>query len=145
MAEQRSRLRSALIGLALALFATGLLLFWTAPDPERVAPAGEAVALRAVKTQRVRAVPIRSRAAVAGVLEARRSVQLFAETHGAVMQVGAEALDRVEAGQLLFGVESAVADEERAVSTRPVDADPSVSGGVLGVERFKVSMYSGRA
>ena len=42
MAEKRSRLRNALIGLALALFAAGLLLFWTAPDPERVAPAGEA-------------------------------------------------------------------------------------------------------
>jgi membrane fusion protein (multidrug efflux system) len=119
MAEPRSRLRSVLIGLALALFATGLLLFWTAPDPERVGPAGEAVALRAVKTQRVRAVPIRSRAAVAGVLEARRSVQLFAETHGAVIQVGAEALDRVEAGQLLLAVDPFQAEVavEHAVAT----------------------------
>jgi RND family efflux transporter MFP subunit len=119
MADPRSRLRSALIGLALALFAAGLLLFWTAPDPEQVAPAGEAAALRAVKTQRVRAVPIRSRAEFAGVLEARRSVQLFAETHGAVTRLGAEALDRVEAGQLLLAVDPFQAEVavERAVAT----------------------------
>ena len=119
MAEPRSRLRSVLIGLALALFAAGLLLFWTAPDPERVTPAGEAAALRAVKTQRVRAVPIRSRAEFAGVLEARRSVQLFAETHGAVTRLGAEALDRVEAGQLLLAVDPFQAEVavERAVAT----------------------------
>ena len=120
MAEQRSRLRSALIGLALVLFAAGLLLFWTAPDPERVAPAGEAVALREVKTQRLRAVPIRSRAELAGVLEARRSVQLFAETHGAVTRLGAEALDRVEAGQLLLAVDPFQAEVavERGVATQ---------------------------
>jgi len=119
MAEQRSRLRAALVALALALFAAGLLLFWTAPDPERIAAAGEAAALRAVQTQRVRAAPVRSRAAVAAVLEARRSVQLFAETHGAVTRVGAEALDHVEAGQLLLAVDPLQAElaVERAVAT----------------------------
>jgi RND family efflux transporter MFP subunit len=119
MADPRSRLRSALVGLTLALFGAGLLLFWTAPDPERIAPAGEAAALRAVKTQRVRAVPIRSRAEIAGVLEARRSVQLFAETRGAVTRVGAEALDRVEAGQLLLAVDPFQAEVavERGVAT----------------------------
>jgi RND family efflux transporter MFP subunit len=119
MVDRPPRLRSILIGLTLALFGAGLLLFWTAPDPERVAPAGEEAALRAVKTQRVRAVPIRSRAEFAGVLEARRSVQLFAETHGAVTRVGAEALDRVEAGQLLLAVDPFQAEVavERGVAT----------------------------
>jgi RND family efflux transporter MFP subunit len=119
MADLRPRLRSVLIGLAVGLFAAGVLLFWTAPDPERVAPAGEAAALRVVKTQRLRALPLRSRAELAGVLEARRSVQLFAETHGAVIEVGAEALDRVEGGQLLLAVDPFQAEValERAVAT----------------------------
>jgi RND family efflux transporter MFP subunit len=118
VAERRPALQRSLIGATLALFAGGLLLFWSAPDPARVSPVGQAATLREVKTQRVRAVPVRSRVALAGVLEPRRSVQLFAETRGPAIEVGAEALDRVEAERVLVAVDPLPAEValERAVA-----------------------------
>jgi RND family efflux transporter MFP subunit len=98
------------VAAAIALFVGGGLLLWFAPEPERVTSARDAVALRAVATQRVRSVPIRSRVEIAGVLEPRRSVQLFAETRGPVIEVGAEKLDRVAGGALLVEIDPLLAE-----------------------------------
>jgi membrane fusion protein (multidrug efflux system) len=118
MAERRPSLRTSLIGVAAALLVGGALLVWSAPDPEQVAGGASAPQLRPVQALRVRAVPVRSRAQLAAVLEPRRSVEIFSETSGPVVQVGAEALDRVEEGRLLVAVEplAAEVEVERAVA-----------------------------
>ncbi len=109
-AATRQTLRDALIGIAVGLFLAGLLLILLAPQPEPRSAVGGAVTLHAVVTQRVRAVPVRSRVEIAGILEARRRVQLFAETRGPVIEVGAEELDRVEAGALLVKIDPLLAE-----------------------------------
>jgi membrane fusion protein (multidrug efflux system) len=131
LARRRPSLRSLLIGATLALVTGGLLLFQTAPEPERVAAAGEAASLREVATQRVRAVPIRSRAEVAGVLEARRSVRLFGETRGPVIAVGAEQLDRVDAGQMLVTIDPLLAE----VAVERAEAAVTRTRSQLALER----------
>jgi membrane fusion protein (multidrug efflux system) len=119
MPERRASLQLVLLGCAIALVVGGLILFRTAPEAEHTPAAGEGAGLRVVATQVVQRVSVRSRAEVAGVLEARRSVQLFAETRGAVLEVGAEELDRVEAGQLLVKIDPLLAEVavERAAAT----------------------------
>jgi len=102
--------RAVLLAIAAALLAGGVLLFRTAPEPEAVGPAGEEATLREVRTRTVRAVAVRSRTEVAGVLEPRRSVTLYAETQGPVVEVGAEELDRVEAEQLLVRMDPLLAE-----------------------------------
>jgi membrane fusion protein (multidrug efflux system) len=118
MAERRPSLRTSLIGVAAALLVGGALLVWSAPDPEQVAGADPGPQLRPVQALRIRAVPVRSRAQLAAVLQPRRSVEIFSETSGPVVQVGAEALDRVEEGRLLVAVEplAAEVEVERAVA-----------------------------
>jgi membrane fusion protein (multidrug efflux system) len=108
--DRRSRLRPALLGAAAALFIVGTALFVLAPDPDRVATAEEGTMLPQVETHLVRAELVRSRIEIAGVLEARRSVQLFAETRGPVVQVGAEELDRVVHNQLLLQIDPLLAE-----------------------------------
>ena len=119
MPERGASLQLPLIGCAIALVVGGVILFRTAPVAEPVPAAGENAHLRAVATRVVRLVPVRSRAEVAGVLEARRSVKIFAETRGPVIEVGAEELDRVEAGQLLVKIDPLLAEVavERAAAT----------------------------
>ena len=119
MPERRPSLQLALIGCAVALVVGGVILFRTAPEAEPVAVGNEDVGVRGVATLVVQSVPVRSRAEVAAVLEARRSVQIFAETRGAVIELGAEALDHVEAGQLLMKIDPLLAEVavERAAAT----------------------------
>jgi membrane fusion protein (multidrug efflux system) len=100
------------VGLLLGgvlLLAGGIALFASAPEQERVAEAGAAEAVREVGTMRVTRAAVRPRARFSGVLEARRTVKLFAETQGPVLEIGAEALDRVEAGQVLVRIDPALA------------------------------------
>lgn len=115
-------LRWVLLGIAALLFAGGLLLDATAPEAERLAPLGAEQSLRPVKVLRVVPTPLRLRAEVAGVLEPRRTVLLFSETQGAVTAVGAEALDTVEAGQVLVEIDPLLAEvaveRARAAVTR---------------------------
>jgi membrane fusion protein (multidrug efflux system) len=117
--ELRSRLHLVFGVVTLVLLAGGLLLFGTAPEPEQTSAAGEDAALRAVTLHRVHAVPVVARIEVAGVLEARRSVHLFAETRGPVLEVGAEELDPVEADQMLVRIDPLQAEVavERSVAT----------------------------
>ena len=108
--RRRPSLRSVLIGSAVAFATGGLLLFSTAPEPERIGPVGADASLRSVATLRVERVPVRSGAEIASVLEARRSVNLFAETRGPVTVVGAEELDRVEQGRMLVKIDPLLAE-----------------------------------
>ena len=116
MPEENSRLRRVFLGLAAALVAGGLLLFAWKPEQATEGAAGDEAALRAVRVERVVRQPVQARVEIASVLEARRVVQLFSETRGPVLEVGAESLDRVEPGQVLVQVDplQAVVAVERA-------------------------------
>jgi RND family efflux transporter MFP subunit len=107
--RRRPSLRTSLVATAIALVVAGLALFQTAPEPERVSAADPSDRVREVTALAVLTAPIRVEAEVAGVLEPRRSVALFAETRGAVIEVGAEELDRVTAGQVLVRVDPLLA------------------------------------
>jgi membrane fusion protein (multidrug efflux system) len=111
-------LRWLLLGLAALLVVGGLLLDATAPEPDEIAPAGENTVLQEVMAIRVEPVPVVARTRVSGVLEPRRSVQIFAETRGPVIAIGAEALDRVAAGLELVEIDPLQAEVavERAVA-----------------------------
>jgi RND family efflux transporter MFP subunit len=90
--------------------AGGLVLDSTAPEADQLAALGADEVLREVGVLRVGSVPVRTRAQVAGVLEPRRSVLLFAETRGPVIAVGAEELDRVEAHRVLLEIDPLLAE-----------------------------------
>jgi membrane fusion protein (multidrug efflux system) len=126
-------LRVGLVAAAAVLFLGGLLLFWAAPDPEKVAPAGDAV-LRSVHSQTVRPVTVRSRVELALVLEPRRSVKIFAETRGPVTEVEVEALDRVEEGQLLLRIDPLEAE----VAVERARADVARSESELALARTEL-------
>ena len=111
----------------IGLFLGGLALFASAPEQERVAEVGVAEVLREIGTLQVAREAVQPRARFSGVLEARRTVKLFAETHGPVLEVGAEALDRVEAGQRLVRI----ADRLQAALA------PDVNVGHARVERTR--------
>jgi membrane fusion protein (multidrug efflux system) len=98
-------LRGWILTLTALLVAGGLILEATAPEPDEVAPTGESGVLQEVAVIRVAPVPVVTRTRVSGVLEARRSVQIFAETRGPVVAIGAEALDRVAAGLELVRID----------------------------------------
>ncbi len=100
-------LRWVFLGAGGALLTAAALLFGTAEQPAlEAAPGVRPIAVAAV---RLDASPLRRRARLAGVLEARRDVELFAETRGRVLAIGAEKLDRVEAGQVLVRVDPTLA------------------------------------
>jgi RND family efflux transporter MFP subunit len=115
-----SRFRTVLILFGVGLLSAGFLLCWTRPGPDTVPAAGEQAALRRISTLRILAREVPQRAAVAGVLEARRSVKLFAETQGRILEVGAEELDRVEEDQLLVQIDPVLAEiaVEKAAAMR---------------------------
>ncbi|MFP6639364.1 MAG: efflux RND transporter periplasmic adaptor subunit, partial [Myxococcota bacterium] len=101
-------LRYGLLAIALAGTLGGLILFATVPDPAALPPAvGQAPLLRAL---RVESHPIASRSRISGLLEPRRHVDLFAEEGGRVIEVGADELDRIEAGQLLLRMDPLLAE-----------------------------------
>jgi membrane fusion protein (multidrug efflux system) len=96
-----------LLGAAGLLLAGAFALFATAPRPEVVEPKG-APPLR-VDTLRVAAEAVRPRARLAGVLEPRRDVELFSETRGRILAVGAEELDSVSEAHVLLEVDPTLA------------------------------------
>jgi membrane fusion protein (multidrug efflux system) len=108
----RVGVRSAMLLGGLGLFVAGLALFASAPEQEKTAELVSADVLREVATLRVSREAVRPRARFSGVLEARRTVKLFAETSGPILAVGAEALDRVEAGQVLARIDPVLARVE---------------------------------
>ncbi len=112
MSEVRQpwRLNRTFYVIAALLVAAGFALSLSAPSPElREASGVQPVPLRAYLVAARAVQPV---AAVAGLLEARREVELFAEAEGKVLEVGAEELDHVEAGQLLFRMDPLLAEIE---------------------------------
>ncbi|MCP3986214.1 MAG: efflux RND transporter periplasmic adaptor subunit [bacterium] len=98
------------------LAAAGLLLLGTialfglAPEPLREAAAGaDATAVR-VDAWTVEPLPLVRTTRLSGVIEARRRVELFAEVGGRVIELGAEDLETVEAGQLLLKMDPLLAE-----------------------------------
>lgn len=91
-----------LVGTGL-LVGAGALLRATAPKPEPIAVASNAGIV--VETFSLVSSPLQHRVRISGLVEARRRVELFAEQDGRVLEVGAEELDRVEAGQLLLRID----------------------------------------
>jgi hypothetical protein len=73
-----SRLRMGLWAAAGVLLLGGVALFAAAPDSEESAALGSAAALRSVATQRIEPAQVRAVAELSGVVDARRSVRLFA-------------------------------------------------------------------
>lgn len=99
------RVQIALWVAIAALVIGGVALRVTAPTPDPIAAAGETAAAPEVNALELVRVRRPDRVLASGVLEAKRSVHLSSETAGRVLEVGAEALDRVEAGQLLVQVD----------------------------------------
>lgn len=101
-------LRYVFIGVGLAGVFGGVVLFSTAPDPAALAPSE--IQAPTVETLRLEARPISGRAIVPGLLRPRRSVEIFSEVSGRVIQIGADELDRVKAGQLLLSMDPLLAE-----------------------------------
>lgn len=99
----RRALTISLSAGALLLVVAGVVLRTTAPEPEPLA--SSKVMGVTVEVMTVGAAPLQHRVQVSGMVQARRSVGLFAEQAGRVLEVNAEALDRVEAGQVLLRVD----------------------------------------
>ena len=96
--------RTLIVLIALLVFG-GIALRQTAPKPETVAAAGERAAATLVRTLAVVATPVRDRATLSGVIEAKRRVRISSETNGRVLEIGAEELDAVGPDQLLVQVD----------------------------------------
>jgi len=116
--------------VALGLVCAGAVLRCTAPEPELRPAAG--LEPLAVGTYRVREISDRPRAELTGLVEARRLVELFVEGAGQVLETGAEALDRVEADQLLARID-------------PVTAEVMVSSAEASLARAQSQLALARA
>lgn len=103
--------RAIFLAVGFGLFAAGLGLFASAPQQERT-QAAVGTAAREVATRRVEEVRVKPRASFSAVLEARRTVELYAETQGPVLALGAEELDRVAEGQVVVRIDPVLAQVE---------------------------------
>ena len=110
----QTRLTKIFIGLAAVLGLAGFALNQTVPEPELRGAAG--VQPLGLRSHRAHQHELQRVAEVAGLLEAQRRVEIFSEADGMVIEVGAEELDRVSAGQLLLRMDPLLAeiDVERA-------------------------------
>jgi RND family efflux transporter MFP subunit len=111
------------LGIAIGLLVVGgIVLRVTAPSPDPVGAVGSAAAALEVGSLEVAKVLRPDRVVVSGVLEARRSVRISSETSGRVLEIGAEALDRVAEGQMLVRIDPLLArvavDRAEAAVTR---------------------------
>jgi len=123
-------LSTVFIAIAALMVLVGVLLFWTRPDPAAL-PSARAQAPK-IETFEIAATLIQPRAEIAGLLQARRRIELFAEENGRVLERGAEELQRVEAGQLLFRLD-------------PLSAEVAVSRARAAIERAKSQSVLARA
>jgi len=104
------RARLLFLSAAALLVLASLALFASAPQPERVAAAGADATAIPVRALEIRPRPIARSTRLSGVVEARRRVELFAETSGRVVELGAEELDLVTEDQLLAQVDPLLAE-----------------------------------
>ena len=83
-------------------------------------------------------VPLEYRVRVSGIVEPRTRVELFAEEGGRVLEVGAEDLDIVEAGQLLVRIDPLAGEVEVARSEAlAAQAESELSLARANLERQK--------
>jgi len=108
--QSSSKLTIVFVVSAAVLMVGGLVAKMTAPEPElREASGEQPVSLR---NALVEARSFRRVTEVAGLLEARQEVELFAEGNGKVVSVGAEELDRVDQAQVLLQIDPLLAKIE---------------------------------
>jgi RND family efflux transporter MFP subunit len=139
VAEERFPLRLVFMAIAAVLVVGGLLLFVLKPEQATEGGALEDAALRAVRVEQVSREPVQARVEIAGVLEPRRAVQLFSETRGRVLEVGAEALDRVETDQVLLRIDPLQAE----VAVERTEAQVSRSRSELALARSNLKRLKG--
>ena len=116
--ESKGRARWIFLGAAALLLAGSFALYGLAPEPRRKAAAGAQATVIPVGTLIVEPRPLVRMMRLSGVIEPRRRVELFAEVGGRVIELGAEDLDAVEAGQLLVQMDPLLAEVavERALA-----------------------------
>ncbi|MCG8591419.1 MAG: efflux RND transporter periplasmic adaptor subunit [Proteobacteria bacterium] len=133
---QRIGLRRGLwIGAGLAVLA-GFVLRATAPAPQP--QAGDPDVGLSVQTVLVEPARVDHQVEVAGLVEARRRVELFAEEGGRVIEVGAEELDQVEAEGLLLRIDPLAAEVRVARSEAALaraESELELAGANLGRRR----------
>ena len=120
-------LKFIFLGLAAAGVVGGGLLRATAPDPESIPAALAQVPV--LETYRLEARPFQPRTSIIGLLEPRREVEIFAETNGRVMEIGADEFDAVSAGQMLARIDPLLA--KAAVNRAEAAIARAKSQGVL--------------
>ncbi len=123
-------LKLTFLGIAAAGLLGGMLLQATAPDPEALAPAAAQAPL--VDTYRLEVVPFQPRTTIIGLLEPRREVEIFAETRGRVIEIGADEFD-------------AVAQEQLLVRMKPLLAKVAVNRAEAAIARAKSQGILARA
>jgi len=113
-----SRARWIFIAASAVLLSSAFALCAFAPEPATVTAVGDQATAVPVDVVEVRARPLQRTTRLSAVVEARRRVELFAETAGRVVSLGAEELDAVEEGQLLLQMDPILADAgvERALA-----------------------------
>lgn len=104
------RARWIFLGAGAVLLLLTLLLFATADRPGPASAAGEDATAVLIEVLRIEAAALERSTSLSAVVEARRRIQLVSETQGRVLEVGADELDRVEAGQMLIQVDPLLAD-----------------------------------
>jgi membrane fusion protein (multidrug efflux system) len=108
LAPRRRIVSIVFIAIAALLVTGGVLLKAGAPAPEEIVTASaEALSVQVLSVREASVLP---HVELNGLLEAQRQVELFAEVPGRVLEVGAEELDRVEAGQLLVRMDPLLAE-----------------------------------
>jgi membrane fusion protein (multidrug efflux system) len=118
-AVAKSRARWWFRGTALLLAAGAFALYAVAPTPETQAGAGDEAAAVPVRVLELEARLLERTTRLSGVIEPRRRVELFSETTGRVIALGAEKLDSVDADQMLVEVDPLLAEVavERAAAS----------------------------
>ncbi len=102
-------LQRVLVVSLVLLVVGGSVMYATAEDPQTVSAAGAESTQIEVSTLRIESYAIRPRAEASVMLEPRRQVELFSETSGRVIEVGAEELERVEEGLVLVRLDPLLA------------------------------------
>ena len=106
----RNTLRRKLLGVAAVLLLGFAYLLATAPDGSDSPDPSPQKGLRTVTSQSVLPQTIDAEVRLSGILEADREVRLSAESSGRVVRTGAQAFDRVDAGDVLLEIDPVPAE-----------------------------------
>ena len=106
----RNTLRRKLLGVAAVLLLGFAYLLATAPDGSDSPDPSPQKGLRTVTSQSVLPQTIDAEVRLSGILEADREVRLSVESSGRVVRTGAQAFDRVDAGDVLLEIDPVPAE-----------------------------------